>query len=140
MVLGKLPVPAFILIWIIAGQRPTALTVGAGGCCLDIFFSHLLFLSSFFLTVCLWGGGVRRCWVNFQYWGVLLIWNIVEQGSIVLSVGAGGGCMDIFSSSVFSLFFLPLWESPIKTEILSQRAVKPNTTNQPTLSLGDGPI
>ena len=23
---------------------------------------------------------VRRCWVNFQCWGVLLIWIIVGQG------------------------------------------------------------
>ena len=25
------------------------------------------------------------------------IWMIVEQGSIVLAVGAGGGCLDIFT-------------------------------------------
>ena len=41
---------------------------------------------------------VRRCWVNFQCWGVLLIWIIVGQVPIVLAVGAGGGCLDIFSS------------------------------------------
>ena len=27
----------------------------------------------------------------------LLIWIIVGQGSIALSVGSGGGCLDIFS-------------------------------------------
>ena len=45
------------------------------------------------------GGGrvVQRCWVNFQYWDVLLIWIIVGQGPIALAVGAGGGCLDIFS-------------------------------------------
>ena len=32
-------------IWIIVGQGPTALAVGAGGCCLDIFFSRLSSLS-----------------------------------------------------------------------------------------------
>ena len=37
MVLGKLPVPGRPTIWITVGQGPTALTVGAGGCCLDIF-------------------------------------------------------------------------------------------------------
>ena len=28
-----------------------------------------------------------------------------------LGAGAGGGCMDIFLSSIISLFFLPLWET-----------------------------
>ena len=37
MVLGKLPVPGHPTIWIIVGQGPTALAVGAGGGCLDIF-------------------------------------------------------------------------------------------------------
>ena len=37
MVLGKLPVPGRPTIWIIVGQGPTALAVGAGGGCLDIF-------------------------------------------------------------------------------------------------------
>ena len=37
MVLGKLPVPGRPTIWISVGQGPTALAVGAGGGCLDIF-------------------------------------------------------------------------------------------------------
>ena len=37
MVLGKLPVPGRPTIWIKVGQGPTALAVGAGGGCLDIF-------------------------------------------------------------------------------------------------------
>ena len=46
MVLVKLSVPGRRTIWITAGQGPTALAVGAGGGCLDIFaliypFSHL---------------------------------------------------------------------------------------------------
>ena len=50
IVLGKLPVPGRPTIWITVGQGPTALTVGAGGGCLDIFtfiypFSPLLPLS-----------------------------------------------------------------------------------------------
>ena len=48
MVLGKLPVPGRPTIWIIVGQGPTVLAVGAGGCCLDIFSLayHFSFLSS----------------------------------------------------------------------------------------------
>ena len=37
MVLGNLPVPGRPTIWITVGQGPTALAVGAGGGCLDIF-------------------------------------------------------------------------------------------------------
>ena len=37
MVLGKLPMPGRPTIWITVGQGPTALAVGAGGGCLDIF-------------------------------------------------------------------------------------------------------
>ena len=37
MVLGKLPVSGRPTIWITVGRGPTALTVGAGGGCLDIF-------------------------------------------------------------------------------------------------------
>ena len=37
MVLGKLPLPGRPTIWITVGQGPTALAVGAGGGCLDIF-------------------------------------------------------------------------------------------------------
>ena len=40
--------------------------------------------------------------------GVLLIWNIVGQGPTALAVDAVGGCLDIFLSSIISLFFLPL--------------------------------
>ena len=53
------------------------------------------------------GGRVARwCLVNFQCRGVLLIWIRVGQGPSALAVGAGGGCLDIFS--IISLFFLPL--------------------------------
>ena len=37
MVLGKLPVPGRPTIWIIVGQGPAALAVGAGGGCMDVF-------------------------------------------------------------------------------------------------------
>ena len=37
MALGKLTVPGRPTIWITVGQGPTALAVGAGGGCMDIF-------------------------------------------------------------------------------------------------------
>ena len=61
------------------------------------------------------GRVVRRCWVNFQCRGVLLTWNTVGQGPIVLAVGAGGGCFGHFFSPLSLLFSF-------------------------SLSLGDGPI
>ena len=51
---------------------------------------------------------VRRCWINFQCRGVLLVWIIVGQGLNALSVDAGVCCLDIFLTSILSLFFLPL--------------------------------
>ena len=53
MVLGKLPVPGRPTIWIIVGQEPTALAVGAGGSCLDIFLSSII---SLFLLLSLGDG------------------------------------------------------------------------------------
>ena len=53
---------------------------------------------------------VRRCWVNFQCRGVLLICITVGQGPVALAVGASGGYLDIFLSSITSLFFLSLSE------------------------------
>ena len=44
----------------------------------------------------------RWCWVNFQCRGDLLIWINVGLGPSALSVGAGGGCLDIFSLNRFS--------------------------------------
>ena len=49
-VLGKLPVPGRPTIWVIVGQGPIALAVGAGGGCLDIFTLRYLF-SSFSLSL-----------------------------------------------------------------------------------------
>ena len=52
MVLGKLPVPGRPTILITVGQGPTALAVGAGGGCLDIFtLIYLSFLFSFSLSL-----------------------------------------------------------------------------------------
>ena len=58
------------------------------------------------------------------------IWITVGQGPTALAVGAGGGCLDILLSSILSSLSLSLEAGPIETETLSQRAVKPNTTNQ----------
>ena len=77
MVLGKLPVPGRPTIWITIGQ------VGAGRV-------------------------VRRCWVNFQCRGVLLVWMIVGQGPIALAVGAGGGLFGHFFSHLSFLFSFSL--------------------------------
>ena len=49
--LGELPVLGRPTIWIIVEQGPIVLIVGAGGGCLDIFFSHLSFLFSFSLSL-----------------------------------------------------------------------------------------
>ena len=68
------------------------------------------------ILLCKSGGGrvVRRCCVNFQCRGVLLIWLIVGQGPIALAVGAGGGCLDIFSLIYLFSFLSPsLGDGPI---------------------------
>ena len=69
------------------------------------------------MSTCRHGGGrvERRCWVNFQCLGVLLVWMIVGQGSFALAVGAGGGLFGHFFSHLSFLFSF-------------------------SLSLGDGPI
>ena len=56
----------------------------------------------------------------------------VGQGPITLAVGAGGDGLDIFTLVYpFSSLSLSLRDGPISTEILSQRVVKPKTTNRP---------
>ena len=58
----------------------------------------------------------------------------VGQGPTALAVGAGGGGLGIFILIYpFSSFSLSLGDGPIQTEILSERAVKPKTTNQPSV-------
>ena len=63
------------------------------------------------------GGGrvERRCWVNFQCRGVLLLWMIVGQGPIALAIGAGGGLFGHFFSHLSFLFSfsLSLGDDPI---------------------------
>ena len=55
---------------------------------------------------------VQWCWVSFQCRGVLLIWSRVGQGLAALAVGAGGGCLDVFSLLYhFSVLSPPLRET-----------------------------
>ena len=55
------------------------------------------------------GGRVdRRCWVNFQCRGVLLVWMTVGQVPIALAVGAGGGLFGHFFSHLSFLFSFSL--------------------------------
>ena len=50
MVHGKLQVPGRSTIWMVVGQGPIALAVGAGGGCLDIFTLLYPFFSSISLS------------------------------------------------------------------------------------------
>ena len=51
MVLGKLPVPGVLLIWIGVGQGPTALAIGARGVFGHFFLSTIV---SLLLSLSLW--------------------------------------------------------------------------------------
>ena len=43
-----------------------------------------------------------------------LIWTIVGQGPVALAVGAGRGCLDIFSLvHLFSFLSFPMGDGPI---------------------------
>ena len=135
------------------------LAVGAGGGCLDIFSLtyHFSSLSPSLWETGGWSGGAMVLG-KLPVPGRPTIWITVGQGPTALAVGAGGGCSDIFTLIYpFSPRSPFLWETaryrlkyrlkgplnpkqpanslgdgPILTEKLSQRAVKPKTTNQPT--------
>ena len=49
--LGKLSVPGVLLAWMMVGQGPIALAVGASGGLIGHFFSYLSFLFSFSLSL-----------------------------------------------------------------------------------------
>ena len=49
--LSELSVPGVLLVWMIVGQGPIALAVGAGGGLFGHFFSRLSFLFSFSLSL-----------------------------------------------------------------------------------------
>ena len=104
MALGKLPVPGRPTIWMIVGQGPAALAVGAGGGGLDIF--TLIYQG--------WSGGAMVLG-KLPVPGRPTIWITVGQGPTVLAVGAGGGLFGHFYShlSFLSSFSLSLGDGPI---------------------------
>ena len=57
---------------------------------------------------------VRWCWVKLPVLGRPTIWITVGLGPTALAVGAGGGCLDIFTLKYpFSSFSLSLGDGPI---------------------------
>ena len=83
-----------------------------------------------------WGGRVVRWyWVNFQCRGVLLIWMKVGQGPIVLAVGAGGGCLDIYSLVYHFSFSLSLGDGHRLKYCLKGPLNPKQPTNQPVFSI-----
>ena len=75
-------------------------------------FTVFFFFVVFFSTQA-WGwSSSAKVLGKLQCRGVLLIWIIVGQGPIALAVGAGGGCLDIFSLIYhFSFLYPSLWET-----------------------------
>ena len=66
------------------------------------------------------------------------VWIIVGQGSIVLAVGAGGGCLDIFTLLyLFSSLFPFLWETVrYRLKYCLKGPLNPKQpTNQPTMKM-----
>ena len=60
------------------------------------------------------GSGGAKVLCKLSEMGILLIWILVGQGPIALAVGAGGGCLGIFSLVyLFSLLSPSLGDSPI---------------------------
>ena len=134
MVLGKHPVPGRPTIWILVGQGPTALAVGAGGGCLDIFSLVYHFP---FHTPSLWETARYR--LKYCLKGPLspnqpnpTIWIKVGQGPPALAVGADGGCLDIFSLVYpFSPLSSSLWETVrYRLKYCFKGPLNPKPTNQ----------
>ena len=89
-----------LLIWIIVGQGPTALTVGAGWNCSDIFTIEME-----------WSGGAMVLG-KLPGPGRPTIWMTVGQGPTALAVGEGGVGVVIFTLLyLFSPIFPSLWET-----------------------------
>ena len=139
MVMGQLPVPGRPTIWITVSQGPTALAVGAGWGCLNIF---TIIYPFFPLSPWGWSGGAMALG-KLPAPGRPTIWMTVGQGPIVLAVGAGGGCLDIFTL-VYPFFpFSPsLWETArYRLKYCLKGSLNPKQPkNSFSLSLGDGPI
>ena len=67
---------------------------------------------------------------NFQCRGVLLIWIKLGQGPTMLAVGAGLVVLLFSLSKLFLFITIFLRDSLIKTEILSQKDIKPKLSTQ----------
>ena len=66
-----------------------------------------------FVLIISWGGRVVRwSWEKIPVPGRPTIWIIVGQGPTALAVGAGGGCLDIFTL-IYPFFplFPSLWDT-----------------------------
>ena len=134
--LGKLSVPGRPTNFDNIGQGPTVLAVGAGGGCLDNFFSRLSFL--FLLPLLGGGGGSGGAMVlgKLPVPGHPTIWIAVGQGPTAFVVGAGGGCLDILLSFIlFSPRSPSLWETArYKLKYCLKGPLNPKQlTNQPGL-------
>ena len=127
MVLSKLPVPGRPTIWITVGQGPTALAVGVGGGCLDIF--NLLY-SFFPLSPPLWETARYRLKYCLKGplnpkttnqpnlgWsgGAMVLGKLLVPGrpTILITVGQGPIALAVCASGVvwtfFFLLFLPVF-------------------------------
>ena len=107
-VLGNLPVPGRSTYLDNSRARAYCACSRCGWGLFGHFFSRLSFLCSFSL-----GGGrvVRWCWVNFQCRASYKL-DPVGQGPTGLAVGAGGGCLDIFTLIYpFSPLSPSLWQT-----------------------------
>ena len=82
------------------------------------------------------GRVVRWSWVSFQCRGVLLVWIRVGQGPTALAIGAGGGCLDIFTLLYpFSPLSPSLWETTqYRLKYCLKGSLSPKTTNQLTFN------
>ena len=93
----------------------------------------LTFLLSSILSLLRASRVVRWSWVNFQCRGVLLVWIRVGQGPASLAVGAGGGCLDIFTLIYpFPSLSPSLWKTTrYRLKYCLKGSLSPKTTNQP---------
>ena len=77
------------------------------------------------------GRVVWWCWINFQCLGVLLIWIRVGQGPTALAVGAGGGCLNIFSLRFFLSSFSLRETARYRLKYCLKGPLSPKTANYP---------
>ena len=109
------------------------LAIGAGGGCLDIFF--LLSVTYLFSLPWGWSGGAMVLG-KLPVPGRPTIWITVGQGPTALAVGAGGGCLDIFTLICPFFPLSPsLWETArYRLKYCLKGPLNPKPTNQPKIS------